>query len=124
MNTITSINSLHDRMKEMFSIISDTIETPRNLKKKIEEEEMSFLKKLSDIVEDINKGLSLEIKFGKSDYSVEIINTLEDGEEVKNAHRLVNAIKDLYMPKGYNVNVSNRHNRENYSSCYDVTISF
>ena len=124
MTTTNTINSIHDRMKEMFSIISDTIETPASLQKKIEENEMSFLKKLSDIVEDINEGLALEIKFGRRDYSVEIINTLEDGEKVPNADRLVNAIKDLYMPKGYNVNFSRRNDRGDYSSYYDVVISF
>ena len=128
MNNITGIKSLFDRMNEKFSIISNTIETPTNLKKRIEKEEMSLLKKLSSIVEDINEGLVFAIRSGCGEYSVEIAKTNEDGTEVENSSDLVSAIKNLYISKGYKVNVIITDIHDVYNgyegSYYNVTISF
>lgn len=111
-------------VEETLAIISDTIEPSANLVKKLEEEELAFLKKLYDTVQRINKGLAWRVERNKRRYFTVITHTRSNGEIVKNASRLVKAVKDLYISKGYNVDVYYRHDEESGGFYCDVAISF
>ena len=89
----------------IFASISESIITPSALRKQIEEEERVFLKKVEDIVNEINADIRYYMQLKKHGFVFTLPHITKDGEICTENKLIVNILKDMYCEKGYQVEV-------------------
>lgn len=104
--------------------IINTIPTPSALRKQIEEEQMRFANVLGAIVKEVNYYVRFAMENGRNEAHYELVHTMEDGEYIRENHRIVNILMDIYKERGYEVKCIIAHDGYAHAKYFQLTFKF